>query len=246
MITGASVECVELKDLDLAVYGLSYHEKEIREALYDQIRITDRCKYHILLAHGGDESHIPFRKEVIDRLGFDYVALGHIHKPQELIPGRMVYAGALEPVDRNDVGPHGLVAGIIDESGCKVRFIPAAAREYIHMDIDVEKDMTGFALKSRIVETIKARGVQNIYKLNLEGFKDPEIQFDLKNMDVYGNIIEIVDHTRPAFDFGKLSLRNQDNLMGRYIESFRDAKPGSVEYEALCEGVQALQETKRG
>ena len=93
MITGASVECVELKDLDLAVYGLSYHEKEIREALYDQIRITDRCKYHILLAHGGDESHIPFRKEVIDRLGFDYVALGHLHNPQKVGQERIRYCG---------------------------------------------------------------------------------------------------------------------------------------------------------
>ena len=30
---------------------------------------------------------------------------------------RIIYAGALEPIDRNDVGPHGYVKGEITEAG---------------------------------------------------------------------------------------------------------------------------------
>lgn len=245
MILSRDISYIELKDLGVAVYGLSYYEREIQEPVYEQVQIEDNCRFHILLAHGGDENHLPFRKTVVDELGFDYVALGHIHKPQELVPFRMAYAGALEPVDKNDVGKHGIIKGELTEAGCRIKFVPMASREYIHMEIEVEEDMTGFALRSRISDKIEARGVQNIYKLTLEGFKDPEIQFDLKNMDVYGNIIEIVDHTRPAFDFVKLLAGNRDNLMGRFIGSFGDAEPDSIEYQALCEGVQALLETKR-
>lgn len=246
MILSGEIRFVELQSLDVAVYGLSYQKKEMKEPLYERIQIEDSCRYHILLAHGGDEQHLPFRGEVVDRIGFDYVALGHIHRPKELVPDRMAYAGALEPIDKNDQGKHGIIRGRLDERGCKTEFVPTALREYIHMEIEVEEEMTGFALHSRICDEIKKRGIQNIYKIVLEGFKAPETQFDLGHMDTYGNIVEIVDHTKPAFDFVKLLVRNKDNLMGKFIESFQDAEPDSVEYEALCEGVQALLETKRG
>lgn len=246
MILSSGISHIELKDLNTAVYGLSYYEKEMREPLYEQIRIQDGCRYHILLAHGGEEKHLPFRKAVVDGIGFDYVALGHIHKHQELIPDRMVQAGSLEPTDKNDTGRHGVVKGRLDESGCKVRFVPTALRECIHMELEVEEDMTGFGLRGLLEQEIRKRGVQNIYKITLKGFKDPEVQFDLRGMDPFGNILEIVDDTRPAFDFLKLLAANRNNLMGRYIQEFGEAEPDSVEYEALCEGVQALLETRRG
>ena len=39
--------------------------------------------------------------------GFDYVAMGHIHRPQILLRDRAAYAGALEPIDRGHLGEHG-------------------------------------------------------------------------------------------------------------------------------------------
>ena len=84
-----------------------------------------------------------------------------------------------------------------------------------------------------------------MYLVTLEGFKAPDIQFDLQNMDPYGNILEITDHTKPAFDFVGLLAGNRQNLLGKFIASFGDAKPDSVEYGALCEGVQALMETRK-
>lgn len=67
----------------------------------------------ILLAHGGDEKHIPFRKNELLKLGYDYIALGHIHLPAELAKDRMYYAGSLEPTDKNDTGKHGYIKGEI-------------------------------------------------------------------------------------------------------------------------------------
>lgn len=246
MIVSSDISYVELEEFNTAVYGLSYYTKEREEPLYEQIQLEDHCRFHILLAHGGDEKHLPFRKAAVDRIGFDYVALGHIHKPQELLPDRMLYAGALEPTDRNDTGKHGVIKGSLDKSGCRAVFVPTASREYIHMQMEVEEDMTGFGLRSQIEQEIYDRGIQNIYKITLKGFKNPEVRFDLQHMDTYGNVIEIVDDTRPAFNFLRLLAANRDNLMGKYIEGFGEAEPDSVEYEALCEGVQALLETKRG
>ena len=67
--------------------------------------------------HGGDDRHIPFNRQRLENSGFEYVALGHIHKPQVLKKDRVIYAGALEPVDRNDTGRHGFIKGEVTEQG---------------------------------------------------------------------------------------------------------------------------------
>ena len=57
--------------------------------------------------------------------------------------------------------------------------------------------------------------------------------------------MEIVDVTKPAYDFEKLQLQNADNILGAYIENLREYDEDSIEYLALCAGVQALMETRR-
>ena len=104
--------------------------------------------------------------------------------------------------------------------------------------------MSGFSLRNMIQKTIEENGKENIYKFLLKGYRDPEIRFDLTQMDVYGNIAEITDETKPAYDFEKLYEKNKDNLLGSYIASFANAEKDSMEYEALCAGVLALMETK--
>lgn len=256
MILSSQISVVELPELSAAVYGLSYYSREITERLYDQAFPEKRQKYEILLAHGGDERHIPIHREKLRSLGYDYIALGHIHRPQDMDAGiggagrfsesRMAYSGALEPIDKNDTGAHGYILGELTQEKCRIRFVSCALREYVHLEVTAEKNMTNRGLKKRIREQIKALGAQNIYKVIVKGFHDPDILFDLTDMDTYGNIIDLVDKSKPAYDFKKLWAQNRGDLLGKYIESLMDYGEDSVEYLALCEGVQALMETRRG
>ena len=242
----ASVEAVELPALETAVYGCSYHERQIRQPLYDSAPAAGRQRREILLAHGGDADHIPVSREALAGLGYDYVALGHIHMPQVVIPGLAAYAGALEPTDRNDTGHHGYIQGEITEDGCRFSFVPFASREYIHCEVEVDRRTTGAGLADLIWRKIEENGIQNMYKFLLKGYRDPDILFDLDALDRRGNIIDIVDETKPAWDLEKLYRNNKNNLIGRYIESFSGAEKDSVEYRALFEGISALMETRRG
>lgn len=242
----ASVEAVELPALETAVYGCSYHERQIRQPLYDSAPAAGRQRREILLAHGGDTDHIPVSREALAGLGYDYVALGHIHMPQVVIPGLAAYAGALEPTDRNDTGHHGYIQGEITEDGCRFSFVPFASREYIHCEVEVDRRTTGAGLADLIWKKIEENGIQNMYKFLLKGYRDPDILFDLDALDRRGNIIDIVDETKPAWDLEKLYRNNKNNLIGRYIESFSGAEKDSVEYRALFEGISALMETRRG
>ena len=242
----ASVEAVELPALETAVYGCSYHERQIRQPLYDSAPAAGRQRREILLAHGGDADHIPVSREALAGLGYDYVALGHIHMPQVVIPGLAAYAGALEPTDRNDTGHHGYIQGEITEDGCRFSFVPFASREYIHCEVEVDRRTTGAGLADLIWKKIEENGTQNMYKFLLKGYRDPDTLFDLDALDRRGNIIDIVDETKPAWDLEKLYRNNKNNLIGRYIESFSGAEKDSVEYRALFEGISALMETRRG
>ncbi len=51
-------EVIELEKLHTKVYGCSYEQPQITEPVYSTIRPDDQPGIHILLAYGGDETHI--------------------------------------------------------------------------------------------------------------------------------------------------------------------------------------------
>lgn len=246
MILSPEISCIEFPEYSLAVYGLSYTSREIKEERCKTAFPGKRQACEILLVHGGDENHIPLKKEDLLRLGYDYIALGHVHKPQQISPGKAAYAGALEPIDKNDTGVHGYISGEITERGCKFTFVPAASREYVHLKVRVNKEMTERGLKEEIGKKIREKGEQHIYKIILTGQRDPETEFDTESLNVYGNIVEVVDNTTYAYQFTKLKEQNRENILGQFIESFSGNDEGSLEYQAMCEGVYALMETRKG
>ncbi len=236
---------VEFKELQTTVYGLSYHQREIKESLYDRMFAPRKQKFEILLVHGGDENHIPIKKDVLEKLGYHYIAMGHIHKPQIVLQDKAIYAGALEPIDKNDIGKHGYVKGEITEKSVKTEFVPCAKREYVHMILEVDEETTNGALKETIRSQVQQYGIEHMYKFILKGFRNADIVFDLEGAKSFGNVFEVVDATEISYDFDEILQKNQGNLLGRFIESLKECEKGSIEYQALYEGVHAMLNTKR-
>ena len=235
-------ETLEFPELGVSVTGLSYDRKEIREPLYDRIRAGGRQPCKILLAHGGDDRHIPFSKERLLGAGFDYIALGHIHKPQELVRDKMLYPGALEPIDKNDTGVHGYIRGEYRDGLLTARFRPAAGREYKRLRVPVTADTTQFLLEQTIRQKIREQGEQHFYCLTLEGRKDPGTEFLLEPLYGLGNIREILDQTSPAYEIPQLQKKYQGTLLELFISSFPEEGRTQEEEKALDYGISALLE----
>lgn len=136
----------------------------------------DKPGYHILLAHGGDEKHIPVQRKALMAAGFDYVALGHIHKP-EIISDKMAYAGALEPIDRLDMGARGYIYGEITNRGTRIQFCPASCREYREMVLESDTDMTSGEMEQWLQQQIHIEGDKHIYNVVLKGYRDTDIVY---------------------------------------------------------------------
>ena len=246
-----TMECKIYEELGVEVYGLSYRTKDIHDSLYDEARPERNDRLHILLAHGGDERNIPITRKKLNELGYDYIALGHIHKP-EIITNKIAYCGSLEPLDKNETGERGYLLGEITidaqgERSTSIRFIKHAKRAYKRCTISVNTQDTNGSLldKARII--MKEQGMQNIYSLTIQGFRDELIHFDQEPLRALGNVIEIEDQSVPDYDFDALYLEHQDNIIGMFIQKIREkTDQDDVVKKALYYGIEALLSAKNG
>ena len=235
-------ECVRFSDIDTEVYGFSYYRQEILEPLYEGIHpVKEREKCcRILLAHGGDSQHIPINRDSLRNSGFDYIALGHIHKPQTVWKEQAAYAGALEPIDCNDLGPHGYILGEYTKGRIRIRFVKKAKREYIVLPLEVTEGDTTFSLRDKLEKKIEERGWQHIYRITLQGRRDPQTHFDTEKLMEFGMVLEVEDQTVPAFHLEELKRKYAGQMIGRYIESFEGHERSLTEEKALQYGLEAL------
>lgn len=235
------VEYKEIEELGVDVYGLSYYTNEIKEPLYDHIEIKNPHRINILVAHGGDEKHIPINKRKLLLAGFDYVALGHIHIPDLDEANRMAYCGSLEPINVNEIGKRGYVYGEVTKNELNIRFQPFCKREYKHAEMTVSPNATNMELRHTLMEFIENEGKDNIYKVSIVGYRDPEFEIDVEGLANVGNVVSVTDRTEPDYDFEELYENNKDNLLGMFIGKFIDQDILSpLQQKTLYYGVQAL------
>lgn len=237
--------CMKDEKAELYVYGLSYEHQEITESLYDNVKPLEKPGFHVLMIHGGDVRHIPLDIKGIAASGFDYIAMGHIHKPQIIFHNKMAYAGALEPIDCNDVGSHGYMEGTYEDGKVSVSFVPFSSRTYQQIILTVREDSTQYSLEEMLRTDIMNRGGRNIYRVLLQGFRNPELLLIPEKLKNQGNIIDVIDQTQPMYDLEFLEKRYAGTLIGEYIGYFRRRECTSVEEKALYYGLQALLQTSR-
>ena len=237
-------ERVSVPGKNTCVYGCSYHQREIRENLYAGVRPEGREAFHLLLCHGGDADHSPLDFRELEQAGFTYAALGHIHKPGILVPDRIAYSGALEPIDRDDQGPHGYMKVVCQGKSVHARFVPFASCSYITLELPVTEETTQFSLEEACCLRMREAGEKNIFRLCLKGFRDPKTEFSASRLAQTGRVAEVRDETRPAWDFRNLAKRYEGTLIGEYVERFLQ-KNGVLEQKALTYGVEALLEARK-
>lgn len=236
-IMSEEMSVVGFDDINTEVYGLSYYKNEITQPKYDEISIKNSQAINILLAHGGDEKHIPINKRKLALAGFDYVALGHIHKYAVYEDLKMAYCGSPEPIDVNETGEHGFIYGEVTKEDLKLEFVPFSKRIYKHVVIEVTPDVTNADLIYKIQSVINEFGTDNMYKFIIHGYKDADVEFDISDIEKLGNVVLAVDATDPDYDFDKLRENNKDNIIGMYIEQFIE---DDANKKALYYGTKAL------
>ena len=239
ILASETMDSVWFPEINTEVPGFSYHRAEIREPLYDGLEAPADDRIHILLAHGGDSSHIPIQLNRLASAGFDYIALGHIHQPKLFTNSAMAYSGSPEPLDRTDLGRRGYISGEIDESGCHLKWVPGAAAEYRPIEIRVNRASTTHQLTDLLRDRLDP-DPRYYYRVTLVGFRDPETTFDTEAIRTAGQIADVIDQSQPDYDLEFLAREHSHDLVSHFIRTLSGPEAGELREKALAYGLQAL------
>ncbi|MCQ2491500.1 MAG: DNA repair exonuclease [Lachnospiraceae bacterium] len=240
LLDGKEVEYIFFEEEETYVYGFSYWQQEITDSCYEGIAPVSSDGYHILLAHGGDAKHVPIDYEELKWSGFDYIALGHIHKPDILVEDLMAYPGSLEPLDQTETGPHGYIEGEISEEKQRITFVPFAKRSYLECEIPIHDEMVEMQIYDRIRNEILLRGAENYFYLTLSGNLHYGINLDFSELEEKYQIIDIDNQLTEFGDYDELLSANRDNIVGKVMLKLED------EPKALSYAMKALLSTAKG
>lgn len=244
MIRSEELEAVHFERIHTTVWGSSYWKPEDPRRVYDNITLTrTQQEFHILLGHGGDEKHRPFSARRVVEAGYDYAAFGHIHKAGQLVPGRVVMAGALEPTDCNDFGPHGYWLGELTDAGCKVQFLPIKKCEYIKQELIVNGQMTWNQIFADVKALLLEREDYQISHVRLLGYRDGDLTIDREAIATLDRVVRVTDETLPDYQFEKLRQQHEGTLLGNFIETLLQYPDYGKARSALYYGVWAMMES---
>lgn len=114
--------------------------------------------------------------------GYDYVALGHIHRYQNLSPRDevpVVYCGSIDRIDfgeRDEI--KGFVIARVRRGRAEHEFIPVQTRDFIQLDVDSQR---GDDLTARILEAIHTERIDDAVVRIRFAADDEELQkIDMK------------------------------------------------------------------
>lgn len=205
--------------------------------------------YQILMLHADttpNSRYLPVDADALSQLGYDYVALGHLHRPHNPAPN-VWYSGSPEPLDFGETGQHGFMMVEISGEVRRCQFIPFSQREYRTLTVQTKADDSELEIANRIAAQVIRENPHHIYTVELRGthpacagWKVQAIEDDLRYKEYFCSII---DNTAPEYDLDQLYRENQGNLIGDFIGSFAHIDT-PLEQRALQYGLEALLSTR--
>lgn len=130
------------------LYGFSYPERHVMERWIEKYKKSDGADFHIGLLHGHFEGasdhgkYAPFRLGDLIGKGYDYWALGHIHKRAVLSEQPyIVYPGNPQGRNRKELGAKGAAIVQLTDTGSEVSFIESSDVIWDELVIDAQESV---------------------------------------------------------------------------------------------------------
>ncbi len=206
-------------------------------------QLINLCVLHgETVTDGSSSQYNPITPSAIEDCGFDYIALGHIHKRsgiQKMGKTRFAYSGCPDGMGFDESGEQGAYLGTVSQDMCDIEYIPTSSRQYIIESVDISScsdsvDAAGI-VKEYICNKFGDNFNNNLYRISLTGNISPDTSVSaiqvqtllLNNLDY----IEVLDKTDS--DISQLeTLKNESSLRGIFVQKMLD-KINSVPNEEI-------------
>jgi hypothetical protein len=239
-------EAVEIEGTDVVVHGFGWDRNRYKEMPF-AFTALDTSKTNILCLHcdalSPESDYLPIRQDMLWAAGFDYYALGHIHKAMQL-KANAFYSGSPEPLNFGEEGKHGYVSGEVGNgSRLSLTFTNSNLREFLTVQVKIDAEMDSSGIKNAIIAGCGEGMHTNIYRVVFTGIAHPHINIDNVMADIKDDFyyVDYYDRTVPDYDIKKIYLDNKENIIGKFIYSLtQDATKDPIAYKALLSGLEAL------
>ena len=236
-IFDSKLSVCELEDADIYGYGFDnfyYTNNELQNS-----KLRNPEKVNILVAHGtlnasdkAEREYNPISEKVLEEKGFDYVALGHIHKlDYNTVPNqKIVYPGSTVSLGFDELGKHGMIVGNVEKGKVELEFVPIDSKEFVERDLDV----TSMLDLEDLAEKINSGNYSEneYYKISLVGKRNFEIDlYKLNKLIENSNIIKVKDNTKMNYDLEKIAREN--TLKGLFVKEIMQQMKDNPENEEV-------------
>ena len=229
------VEKVENEDAN--IYGFGFNNFEMNNNQIKDIVLDEPEKINILITHGdlGESRYNPMKLNEIKSKGFDYAALGHIHKRDDST--NVVYPGSLISLGFDELGEHGMIVGEINNKKLKKEFIKIDEREFVEKELDVSDILS----EEELIEKINSINEENkLFKIILVGYRNFSININIKLINK--NIIKIKNNTKIKIELKE----NKSTLKGIFIKKLNERKNNNLIDEQTYENILEIAEQALG
>lgn len=212
-IFGKDVSTAELttKDgLKVGLTGFSYYQQHIQEAMVQQYPQRGVFDYQIGLLHAGvgDNNYAPFQINDLLQKGYDYWALGHIHK-REILNQKplVVYPGDIQGRNQNETTPKGFYLVTVENQTTQMQFIQSSIYTWDKADLNAQADDTVDSLLTKITDLLQEKDLLLTLTINNAQKLNPDVQKTIERNEL---LLQMNQMTTAATLY-KIYLKYNDN-----------------------------------
>jgi len=224
VFSSSRLECVELADLGVRVYGAAFTDKRSGPLLEGFRAEQAEGILNIMCIHGEAEVresiYNPISSASIAESGLDYLALGHIHKASGLLrQGKTWYSwpGCPEGRGFDELGEKTVNIIELSNEGCELRTASVAGRRYELMKVDVTGTDPLLAIHTQLPDET----VSDIYRIILSGETEqsPDIKRLYMSLSELFFELQIRDETRLRRSVWECA--GEDTLRGLFLSKLK-------------------------
>lgn len=237
------LECIKTEEVD--IYGYGFNEFYMQNK-YSDIKIKNPEKINILITHGSlDSSDVienqynAIKRSDLKKMGFDYVALGHIHKKSynDYEQQNIAYPGSTVSIGFDELGERGVIVGNIEKENLNIQFLPIKTKTFEEKEVDVtdansREDLLQLLNKLQL-------DIDSYFKIILTGTNNFEInKHEIIELIQNKQIIKIKDLRKEKYDITEIAAK--PNLTGLFAKKIlnRIEKASETEKEKLVKAFE--------
>lgn len=199
-----STETLTTSDgVKVGITGFSYYQQHINQAVVKSYPSRGDFDYQIGILHAGvgDDNYAPFQINDLIQKGYDYWALGHIHKREVLCDSpAIVYPGDIQGRNQNETTPKGFYIVTVEDHLTKLKFVKSSVYTWDKVTLNVKNDSVD-SLITKITDslnqpdtllTLTINNAQNLSDDVIKTIKRNELQRHFAEVETPSILYKIV------------------------------------------------------